>query len=797
MQVITQGLSTADVKARLQADGPNEVQEAKEHPLLRFAVKFWGLSAWMIELIAGLSAVLGKWTDFGIAIGLLLVNAVLGFLQEQRASLAVTALRRRLQITARALRDGKWQPIEARELVRGDVIRIRAGDVVPADAKILEGSVSVDQSSLTGESREVERNLDETLYSGAAVREGEATAEVSATGTRTYYGRATELVQSARPKLHVEEVIGHVVRWLFLIVGTLVAVTLVVSLVGGVKLLEILPLSLILLMSAVPVALPVMFTVSMAIGSVTLARHGVLITRLSAAEDAANMDVLCADKTGTLTMNRLSFVSGLPQPGFDENDVIRLGALASNAADQDPIDAAFLSAASSKHLLDASGKVISFVPFSPKIRRTEAVVETPSGTLHVMKGALRTLAEAQGLSAAEVSAIEAHLVKETRTGYRAIAVARAENDGPLQLVGVGLLADTLRPDSNALIQELQALGVAVKLLTGDALPVAQEIGRQLGLPRIVAASRLQEAGQFNDTELTTNSDGFAEIFPEDKFLVVQSLQKAGHVAGMTGDGINDAPALRQAEVGIAVHGASDVAKGAASAVLTTEGLGGIVELVKNGRSIYQRVLTWIINKVSRTILKAGFVVAAFLVTGKFVISALGMVLVVFMTDFVKIALSTDHVRPSQQPESWHIAPLIRIAVVLGVLMLIEALGLLALAWHWFDLGHNDGALKTFSFQMLLFFAIASVISVRERRAFWFSRPSMVFATALIADAIVGLLIGFTGLAELSPLPLSETATIIAFAALFPLALNDIVKVALIKRLVRYKAATRSNARLQA
>lgn len=351
-------------------------------------------------------------------------------------------------------------------------------------------------------------------------------------------------------------------------------------------------------------------------------------------------------------------------------------------------------------------------------------------------------------------------------------------------MGVALLADTPRPDSRQLVDELRSLGVTVKMLTGDALPVAREVARQLGMGEIVRAPDLRAAGAEVDgraAELVNASSGFAEVFPEDKFLVVKSLQAAGHVVGMTGDGVNDAPALRQAEVGIAVSTATDVAKGAASVVLTTEGLASIVDLVKNGRAIYQRVLTWIINKVSRTILKSGYVVIAFLVTGKFVISAFGMVLLVFMTDFVKIALSTDRVRPSQNPESWNIGPLVKVGVVLGLLMLAESLALLAIGWHWFHLGTDDGRLPTFAFLTLLFFALFSIVSIRERRAFWSSRPGGLLTFALVADACVGMLIGVLGVGALQPLTLSQTVFIVGYALVCSLGINDGIKAVLIVR----------------
>jgi H+-transporting ATPase len=777
------GLTEPEASARLAREGPNEVSEAPSHPVLRLLKKFWGLSAWMLELIAALSLVLHKRADFWIALALLVVNAVLSFLQEQRASSAVAALRRRLQVTARVLRDGAWRLVPARELVTGDVVRLRAGDFVPADMRVVDGELRVDQSALTGESLEISRRTDDALYSGSIVRRGEATAVVTATGPRTYYGRTTHLIESAHPKLHIEEITARLVKWLFVIVGTLVGVAFVLSIVRGLPLLDILPLSLVLLMSAVPVALPVMFTVSTALGSMELGRHGVLVTHLAAVEDAANMDVLCADKTGTLTMNRLTLGGVLVRPGFTEDDVVRTAALASNAANQDPIDLGFLRAASERGLLDPGSERVSFVPFSPETRRTESIVNVRGRKTRVMKGALRTVAGLVGLPQESVAELEARANEEAKKGARVLAVARGETDAPLQLAGLAFLHDPPRPDSRQLIERLRALGVRVKMLTGDGLPVAREIARELGLGDIVRAPDLRAAekdAHSRATDLAARSEGFAEVFPEDKFLVVQSLQSAGHVVGMTGDGVNDAPALSQAEVGIAVSGATDVAKGAASIVLTEEGLASIVDLVTIGRSIYQRVLTWIINKVSRTLLKAGFVVVAFLVTGEFVISALGMLLLTFTTDFVKIALSADHVRPSPTPESWKIGPLVKVAVVLGLLMLLEALGLLAIGSRVFDLA--GGRLNTFSYLTLLFFALFSIVSIRERRAFWRSRPGWVLVAALTADMLVGCAIGLCGLADLGPLPFGQIAFIAAYALVCSLVPNDLVKSFLTERL---------------
>ena len=782
------GLTKAEVESRRVENGYNEVAEQKGHPVLNFLKKFWGMSAWMLELIMILSAILGKYSDLAVVGALLIVNGVLSFMQEQRAAGAVEALRRRLQVNARVLRDSSWQVFPARELVPGDIIRVRAGDIVPADVKLMTGELSVDQSALTGESKDAEKKLGDILSSGSVVRRGEGNGVVLLTGAKTYFGRTTQLVQQAQPKLHIEAVVSGVVRWLFVIVGALIAVVIVLSLVRGTSLLEMAPLMLVLLMSAVPVALPVMFTVSMAVGAKELARLGVLVTRLSASEDAATMDVLCVDKTGTITINQLTVTGVIPLEKSTESDVLFAGALASQDANQDPIDLAFLNAAKDRHIMDAvpAVKAISFVPFDAKTRRTEAVVEQSGARFRVMKGAVRTVAEACGLQPPAIDALEARVNDAALKGYRTLAVARGPENATLTLVGLVTLYDPPRLDAKKLIDELRGLGVSVKMLTGDALAVASEIG--LKNIRRMADLKAATANPSNNTgkataDILEGTDGFAEVYPEDKYLVVQNLQSGGHVTGMTGDGVNDAPALREAEVGIAVSTATDIAKGAASVVLTEPGLTNIVALVEHGRAIYQRVLTWIVNKISRTILKAAFVSIAFIVTGKFVVSAFAMLLLVFMTDFAKISLATDKVRPSNKPETWKISGFITVSAVLGVAMVIETLALLLYGWSRFGLATNDQALYTFSFLTLLYFAVFSVISARERRWFWSTLPSKTLIAALTADALIGTLLTLVGIPDLMPLPWWEVFTILGYALVTCLLVNDAIKVLMIKRLI--------------
>ena len=739
----------------------------------------------MLELTMFLSYLLQDYFDVYIIGALLLVNAAIGFAQEQKASGALEALKERLQVNARVLRDGKWQTVSAKELVPGDIVRVRAGDFVPADLKVIEGSeLGVDQSALTGESMTVEKREDDVLFSGATVKRGETNAVVVATGASTLFGKTTELLQTARPKLHMEEVTSKVVRWLLVMVGALIALVLAGSYVDGTNLLQVLPLALVLIVFAVPVALPAMFTVSMAMGSLELAKKGVLVTRLSASEDAASMDILCADKTGTITANKLSVTSVMAAEGFDDDDVIANGALASQEANQDPIDAAFISAAGERNLLRASFIQKQFVPFDPKTRRTEAVIVSDGKEFRVMKGAVEAVAQACG-SDLQRAGIEEKMNDFAARGYRTLAVAVSGPDGALRFCGLAALYDAPRPDSKKLIGELTGLGVSVKMLTGDALPIAREISNQIGLgDSLVRASDLKsemEKQPSKAAEIAEKSSGFAEIYPEDKYLIVKSLQSAGHITGMTGDGVNDAPALRQAEVGIAVSNATDVAKGAASAVLTGEGLSNIVALVEVGRMIYQRIVTWTLNKVVKTFQVAVFIALAFFLTGYYVVSALDIILLLFFLDFVTISLSTDRVRWSRQPERWNVTGLVKVGVLLGGVTVIELFGLLFLGLRYLGLSGDIGRLQTFDFAALFYLGIFTVLVVRERGLFWNSVPSRTLMTALMADMIlVGVLVT-VGVPGMTPIPLTSLALVFSYVMVLSLTLNDRVKHVLMGR----------------
>ncbi len=665
--------------------------------------------------------------------------------------------------------------------VPGDIVRIRAGDFVPADVKLLDGQLDVDQSVLTGESLTVPKEKSDMLFSGSIIKSGESTALVVLTGNKTYFGKTTELVQFARPRLHSEEVITRIVTWLLVIVGVALAVAFGVSALAGLKWLIIVPLALVLLASSIPVALPAMFTISMAIGSMDLVKRGVLVTRLSAAEDAATMDTLCSDKTGTITTNRLSVAGIIPMNGLSENDVLVYGALASEEANHDPIDLAFLSAVSDRNVTMEGFIRKSFTPFDPKTRRTGAVAETGGKTFSVVKGAVNIIAD---LVDADVNAISQQTSEYASKGYRTLAVAMGDDERSLRIVGLVALYDIPRPDAKKLIGELKDLGISVKMLTGDALAIAKETARQVGLSDAITTSiefeKALETDPAEASEIAEKSDGFAEIYPHDKYSIVKSLQRQSHIVGMTGDGVNDAPSLKQAEVGIAVSSATDVAKGAASVVLTGEGLGNIVDLIRVGRMMHQRMLTWIFNKIVKTFQIVVFVVVAFLLTGQFIVSVFDVVLLLFVIDFVTLSIVTDNVRGSMKPDTWDLSGLVTSSLILGVLVVLESLAILFIGLGHLGLAKDYESIQTFSFAILFYFGMLTVFVVRERGHFWDSFPSTSLFSITLVDMIVVTFLITIGIPGLKPLPIVDTLAVIGMSVFFCFVVNDFIKYFMLK-----------------
>ena len=778
---LERGLTSEEVRKRIGEYGYNEVPEKRASRTVQFVKKFWGLTPWMLEITIGLEWALGKYFEMYVVMGLLAFNAVLGFFQEERADSALQLLKEKLKINARVKRNGHWTVIPARELVPGDVIRLRAGDFIPADVKVAEGRAEVDQSSLTGESQTVEKQANELLYSGAILRRGEITGVVTSTGAKTYFGRTVELVQAAKPKLHMEEVTSRVVRWLVIIVSSFLAIALAFTALKGMALIGVLPLAVILMVSAIPVALPTMFAISMALGSLDLMKKGILITRLSAIEDAATMDIICADKTGTITMNKLSLGEEIAVFPFREEDVILYGVLSSQEADQDPIDMAFLSAAKELGEFLAGFLRKKYTPFDPSTRRTEAIIENKGSQFRVVKGAVNTVIPLCQNGQEEFSKIEGKVESLSAKGYRAIAVAKGTIGDSLNLVGLAFLYDKPRPDSRQLMRELRELGLKVKMLTGDALPIAKEVAWELNLGGgITRISDLKGRPENQILPLVEESDGFAEIYPEDKYFIVKSLQKGGHVVGMTGDGVNDAPALKQAEVGIAVSSATDVAKKAASAVLTTEGLEGIVDLVKMGRMIYQRIITWILNKIIKTFQITVFVVLAFLITGEYIISALHIILLLFLTDFVTLSISTDNVRYSPKPDTWNITGLVKVALLLGIIIIAELMILLHVGFYYFGFIHHMDQLHTFTFQILIYVELLNLLVIRERKHFWNSRPSKFLLLIIAGDLTLVFFICVLGFPGIVSIPPAAALTVVGLSLILVFLINDPIKVKLLR-----------------
>ena len=727
------GLTASQVQQRLAQFGPNAVPEERRRPLLLFLRKFWSPVPWMLEVTLVLELALGKYTQGIIIASLLILNAILSFIQEGRASRALSLLKQRLAIRVRVLRDGRWQLTEAQDLVPGDVVRIRVGDFVPADLLLHDGDIQADQSSLTGESTPKEVVAGQTAYAGSVVRRGEATGEVTATGRKTFFGKTAALVQAAVVPGHLETLIFSIVRYLVAIDVFLVAAILAYALIGGIPLSEIIPFALILLVASVPVALPATYTLANALGSLELVSRGVLVTRLSAVEEAGAMDVLCCDKTGTITQNQLAVATLRAYPPHTEDDLLRLAALACEESTQDPIDLAILSAAKDRGLLAHTSERLRFLPFDPSTKRSEAVLSEDGRTLHVVKGAASVVV---ALTTGE-SIPTGDLDDLASQGCRVLAIASGP-EGDLHLAGLVALKDPPREDSQAVLQALGSLGIRVVLVTGDSLATAKSVAGQVG---ITGRSCPPDGLRQGDVNHWLDCAVFAGVFPEDKFRLVQAFQQGRHVVGMTGDGVNDAPALKQAEVGIAVANAADVAKAAASLVLTKPGLGDVRAAVETGRRIHQRMLTYILNKVIKTFQVSLLLSFGLLLTGVFVTTPRLILLLLFANDFVTMSLSADRVTFSRTPSRWRIRPLVASALAIASVWLVLSFAVFLVGR---DVLHLDlPRLQTLVFTALVFTGQATVYLVRERRHFWDSLPGhWLLMTSAAAVVTVGLFATF-------------------------------------------------------
>jgi H+-transporting ATPase len=762
------GLSGAEANRRLQEFGPNSMPDASVHPIRSALGKFWAPVPWMLEAVIVIELALRDYVEAAVIAVLLIFNAALSFLQESHAQATLAALKSRLPLTASVRRDARWKTASAAELVAGDVVKLSLGAVVAADVRLLEGSVLLDQSMLTGESVPIEAGPGLQTYAGALIRRGEAVAEVTATGTRTKFGRTAELVRTAHVTSTQQKVVLRVVRNLAFFNSGVIVLLAAYALVHAMPLREMVPLLLTAILSSIPVALPATFTLAAAIGAKALAKMGVLPTRLSAVDEAATMDTLCVDKTGTLTQNALSVTVVRALDGSDEARVLGLAALASSDGGQDSVDAAIRAAAAGRPPADLP-TLTRFVPFDPATKMSEAAAKSADGSeWRVVKGAFRVV---QGLAPMSPDAQAAASEMEAK-GYRVLALA-AGPEKAIRLVGLIALSDPPRADSAGLVTQLRTLGVRTVMVTGDAAATAAIVAHAVGLDGAVCPSGTIPAGLRPDSFAV-----FAGVLPEDKFHLVQAFQKSGHTVGMCGDGANDAAALRQAQMGIAVSTATDVAKSAAGIVLTEPGLGGIVASVKEGRTIFQRILTYILKSVTHKFLGALFLLTGLLMTGHAVLTPLLLVISMITGDFLSMLATTDNVTISEKPSVWNVAHLTIAGICLGVCDLAFCAGVLAVGK--FRMGLGLEALRTLSIVTLIFSGQAILYVVRERRHLWSSRPSSWLMAASVADLLVIATLATRGIL-MKPLPVALIAVLLAVTVVFTLVL-DLIKVRIFRHL---------------
>jgi H+-transporting ATPase len=742
------GLSQAEAVKRLAEDGPNEIEEHRTNPLLKFLTYFWGPIPWMIEAAVILSGAVGHWPDFFIILVLLLANALVGFTEERQAGNAVDALKAELAVNARVRRDGTWITPAARELVPGDVIRLRLGDIVPADARLLDGDpIEVDQSALTGESLPATCPPGSAVYSGSVIRRGEIGALVYATGTGTYFGKTAKLVQEADNVSHFQRAVLKIGTYLIILAVALVTVITVVSVLRGNPVLDTLQFALVLTVAAIPVAMPTVLSVTMAVGARLLAKKQAIVSRLVAIEELAGVDVLCADKTGTLTQNTLTLGTVFSVDGVSAEDVVRQAALASRAEDEDPIDEAVLAGLNGTDALQGY-RVTHFQPFDPVHKRTEATIEAADGrTFKATKGAPQVILELSAGTAGIKTAVDKAVDDFAARGFRSLGVARADSDGAWTFLGVLPLSDPPRQDAKAMVATARQMGVTVKMVTGDALAIAKETAGKLGMGTgILDAAGLGDAAR-QETEQTAESieraDGFAQVFPEHKYHIVDVLQQRGHIVGMTGDGVNDAPALKKADCGIAVSGATDAARAAASIVLTTPGLSVIIDAIKESRKIFQRMTSYAIYRITETLRVLLFVTLTILVFNFFPVTAVMIVMLALLNDGAILSIAYDNVRYRNQPEAWNMRLVLGIATVLGVVGPIAAFGLFYLGDRVLDLGHPQ--LQTMMYLMLSVAGHLTVFLARTRGPFWSIRPARILWIAVLGTQAIATLIAVYGL----------------------------------------------------
>ncbi len=742
------GLTLAEARKRLAAYGPNELQERKTSVLLQALGYFWGPIPGMIEGAVILSAIVRHWLDLWIILVLLVSNALVGFWEERQAGNAIAALRAKLALQATVKRDGSWSNLEARELVPGDVIRVRLGDIVPADVRLLGGDpVQVDESALTGESLPATRKAGEALFSGSVMRRGEVEAMVYATGAQTYFGKTAELVNEATTVSHFQRAVLKIGDYLILLAVALVAVIIVVALFRSDPVLTTFQFALVLLVAAIPVAMPTVLSVTMAVGARLLAKEQAIITRLAAIEELAGVDILCSDKTGTLTQNKLTLGDPFCVGGVAAEELILCAALASRAEDHDAIDLAVIGGLKSDRDTE-SYEVLHFQPFDPVQKRTEASVDGPDGKkFKVTKGAPQVILDMSADGADVRPMVEQAIDEFARRGFRSLGVARGQQEGPWKFIGVLPLFDPPREQARATIASARRMGVEVKMVTGDQVAIARETARQLGMgANILDASGLGDTKHHESArsaESIEKADGFAQVFPEHKFHIVDVLQQRGHIVGMTGDGVNDAPALKKADCGIAVSGATDAARAAASIVLLSPGLSVIIHAIEESRKIFRRMNSYAIYRIAETLRVLLFMTLAILVFNFYPLTAVMIVILALLNDGAILSIAYDDVRYENRPEAWNMRLVLGIATVLGVVGPLASFGLFYLGDRVFHLSHPR--IQTLMYLMLSVAGHLTIFLARTRGPFWSTRPAPILWMAVLGTQTLATLIAVYGL----------------------------------------------------
>jgi H+-transporting ATPase len=794
-----EGLSAKEATKRLARYGANEIEERKTSVILLFLRYFWGPIPWMIEVAVVLSGIVRHWPDFFIILLLLCANATIGFWEERQAGNAIDALKARLAIKARVQRDGKWITPPAKDLVPGDVIRLRLGDIVPADARLLKGDeVSVDQSALTGESLPATKKPGDAVFSGSILRRGEIAAMVYATGPNTYFGKTAELVESAVTVSHFQQAVLRIGNYLILLAVAMVSLIILVGIYRGEHVLTLLQFALVLTVAAIPVAMPTVLSVTMAVGAHLLARKQAIVSKLVAIEELAGVDVLCADKTGTLTQNMLTLGDPYCIAGATAEQVVLNGALASRSDNDDTMDLAVISGVKDRDGFK-SYQMLHFTPFDPVHKRTEASIKASDGSIFkVTKGAPQIILAMAANAAAIKPEFDKAVDEFAKRGFRALGVARADGDGAWILTGVLPLFDPPRVDAKATIATAREMGVRIEMVTGDALAIAKETAQTLGMgTNILDGAKLGDSKTQETPEevaLVENADGFAQVFPEHKFHIVDILQTHNHIVGMTGDGVNDAPALKKSDCGIAVSGATDAARAAASIVLTTPGLSVIIDAIKESRKIFQRMNSYAIYRIAETLRVLIFMTLSILIFNFYPLTAVMIVMLALLNDGAILSIAYDNVRYRNVPEVWNMRVVLGIATVLGLVGPMASFGMFLLGEKYFLLDRDH--LQTMSYLMLSVAGHLTIFQTRVRGPWWSTRPAWVLLGAVCGTQAVATLVAVYGAGLVTPLGWKYAGIVWAYAFIWFLA-TDPLKLLTYKVLDAFDAAAKPRDRAEA